>query len=182
VCYVSVSDVCLYSCLCSGCIRRVHSQSVQSQQTDGIIVQVLEVKKIEPKAGQSGERYRSAAARADSRRHMHRARLSADRLVLSVRLLPLPRLVISDGEYYIQVSTVAACLLCRPLCQLCAYTHLFLRCCFTSLLQGMLATQLNEQVTSGQLTTNSIVRLNEYICNDINGKKSVACSNNQLGD
>jgi len=49
----------------------VHTSSTQEQLTDGAVVQVLEVKKIEPKAGQSGDRY---------------------------------RLVISDGEHYIQVS------------------------------------------------------------------------------
>lgn len=58
-------------CLRAGCIRRVHTSSTQEQLTDGAVVQVLEVKKIEPKAGQSGDRY---------------------------------RLVISDGEHYIQVS------------------------------------------------------------------------------
>lgn len=41
-----------------GCIARVHRSPSQQQQTDGAIVQVLEVKKIEPKAGQSGDRYR----------------------------------------------------------------------------------------------------------------------------
>jgi replication factor A1 len=40
-----------------------------------------------------------------------------------------------------------------------------------SLLQGMLTTQLNEMVSSGQLQNGSILRLNEYICNEINGKK-----------
>lgn len=49
----------------------MHTSSTQEQLTDGAVVQVLEVKKIEPKAGQSGDRY---------------------------------RLVISDGEHYIQVS------------------------------------------------------------------------------
>jgi replication factor A1 len=93
--------------LSAGCIRRVHTSAAQLQQSDGAIVQVLEVKKIEPKANQSGERY---------------------------------RFVLSDGEYYIQ---------------------------------GMLATQLNELVTSQQLRQNSIVQLDEYIANEINGKKSV---------
>jgi len=101
--------------LSAGCIRRVHTSAAQLQQSDGAIVQVLEVKKIEPKANQSGERY---------------------------------RFVLSDGEYYIQ---------------------------------GMLATQLNELVTSQQLRQNSIVQLDEYIANEINGKKSVTREHNRQG-
>jgi len=99
------------SVLSTGCIRRVHQSSAQAAQSDGAVVQVLEVKKIELKAGQSGERY---------------------------------RLVISDGEFYIQ---------------------------------GMLATQLNELVQSGELRQNALIRLNDYIANEINGKKVIIMLN-----
>lgn len=37
--------------------------------------------------------------------------------------------------------------------------------------QAMLATQLNPMVKSGSLQTGSIVRLNEYICNQIQGRR-----------
>ena len=41
-----------------GCIARVYASSNQQQMHDGIKVQVLEVKKIEARQGQSGDRYR----------------------------------------------------------------------------------------------------------------------------
>jgi replication factor A1 len=37
--------------------------------------------------------------------------------------------------------------------------------------QAMLATQLNTLVKSGDLQTGSIVKLNEYICNHIQGRR-----------
>jgi hypothetical protein len=39
-------------------------------------------------------------------------------------------------------------------------------------IQGMLATQLNGLISSGELQTGSIIRLNEYIVNKISEKKS----------
>ena len=37
----------------------------------------------------------------------------------------------------------------------------------------MLATQLNDKVTSGELDTFSIIRLNKYLCNEIQKDRSV---------
>ena len=38
---------------------------------------------------------------------------------------------------------------------------------------SMLATQLNERVTNGEIEQFTIVRLNNYVCNDLNGKKVI---------
>lgn len=46
------------SALSAGCIARVYEGAAQENMTDGAVVQVLEVKKIEPKAGQSGDKFR----------------------------------------------------------------------------------------------------------------------------
>jgi enterochelin esterase-like enzyme len=37
--------------------------------------------------------------------------------------------------------------------------------------QAMLATQLNELVNDGQLQPKCVVRLNEYICNTVHGRR-----------
>jgi hypothetical protein len=39
------------------------------------------------------------------------------------------------------------------------------------IMQGMLATQRNPLVTSGQLIANSVVRLQDYLCNEVQGRK-----------
>ena len=38
----------------------------------------------------------------------------------------------------------------------------------------MLATQLNEKVTSGELDTNCVIRLDKYICNPIQPDRSLS--------
>lgn len=38
---------------------------------------------------------------------------------------------------------------------------------------AMLATQLNDKVTSGELDTNCVIRLDKYICNPIQPDRSV---------
>lgn len=92
------------------------------------------------------------------------------------------RLVISDGEHYIQVRAMRAkqrrvvplaCVAAAAVIELTSCVDRAVLCSAASFLQGMLTTQLNDMVSSGQLTNGSILRLNEYICNDINGKKSV---------
>lgn len=109
-------------------------------------MQVLEVKKIEPKPGQSGDRYRSANSSCSGRDSTAAtASIAASRPTLRshyssgrASVFLCSSLVISDGVHYIQ---------------------------------GMLATQLNELVSGGALQSGSIIRLNEYICNEISGKK-----------
>jgi len=93
--------------LSTGCVRRLYEGPTQESHSDGALVQVLEVKKIEPKAGQQGDRY---------------------------------RLVVSDGECY---------------------------------MQAMVANSLTSLIINGEITSGVILRMNEYMCNEINGRRVI---------
>jgi hypothetical protein len=67
---------------CSGCVRRLHDSHGQEAQSDGVVVQVLEVKKIEPKQGQSGDRWRPDR-QTDRQTDASSERVKAHRIVRS---------------------------------------------------------------------------------------------------
>jgi hypothetical protein len=46
--------------------------------------------------------------------------------------------------------------------------------------QAMLATQLYDKLKSGELKTLSVIRLNDFICNVVNGRRCVWCCTQRL--